>query len=140
MVGSLASPINRGLEQAPVATTSEDRDEIRDLYARYCLYFDQGAAPDWAAMYTEDGEFVGSGQHLRGRQALEGFLAALPASTRHRITCNHVIDVDGDRAVCTSSVVLLDGGAIASSGRAVDQLRRVDGTWRIARREFTPDG
>jgi hypothetical protein len=37
-------------------------------------------------------------------------------------------------------VVLLDGGAIASSGRAVDQLRRVDGTWRIARREFTPDG
>jgi uncharacterized protein (TIGR02246 family) len=139
MLGSLASPIERGLEHAPVATTSEDRDEIRDLYARYCLFFDQGAAADWAAMYTEDGEFVGSGQHLRGRAALEEFLAGLPAGTRHRITANHVIDIDGDRAVCTSSVLLLDGGAIASSGRAVDQLRRVDGTWRIAHRSFTPD-
>ena len=122
-----------------MATISEDRDEIRDLYARYCLYFDRGAAAEWAAIYTEDGEFVGSGQHVRGRQALEDFLATLPASTRHRITCNHVIDIDHDRAVCTSSVLLLDGGAIVSSGRAVDELQRVDGRWHIARRLFDPD-
>ena len=122
-----------------MATISEDRDEIRDLYARYCLYFDRGAAADWSAMYTEDGEFVGAGQHLVGRRALEDFLAELPTSTRHRITSNHVIDVDRDRAVCTSSVVLLDGGVIVSSGRAVDELRRVDGRWQIARRIFDPD-
>ena len=90
-------------------------------------------------MYTEDGEFVGAGQHLVGRQALEDYLAGLPTSTRHRITCNHVIDVDRDRAVCTSSVLLLDGGAIVSTGRAVDELRRVDGRWHIARRIFDPD-
>ena len=122
-----------------MATTSEDRDEIRDLYARYCLSFDRGAAAEWAAMYTDDGEFVGAGQHLVGRQALEDFLAELPTSTRHRITCNHVIDVDRDRAACTSSVVLLDGGAIVSTGRAVDELQRIDGRWHIARRVFEPD-
>ena len=122
-----------------MATTAHDRDEIRDLYARYCLYFDRGEAKQWAALYTEDGEFVGAGQHLQGRQAMEDYLSGLPAGTFHRVTCNHVIDVDGDRAVCHSSVLLVDDGAIASSGRTVDELQRVDGAWRIARRIYEAD-
>jgi uncharacterized protein (TIGR02246 family) len=122
-----------------MATTSEDKDEIRELYARYCLYFDQGAATEWAACYTDNGEFIGAGQHLQGRQAMEEYLAGFTSSTRHRFTANHVIDLDGDRAVCRSSVLLLDGGAIASSGRTVDELERVDGAWKIARRTYEGD-
>jgi uncharacterized protein (TIGR02246 family) len=122
-----------------VPTSSEDKDEIRELYARYCLYFDQGAAIEWAACYTDDGEFIGAGQHLKGRRAMEQFLAGLATSTRHRFTANHVIDLDGDRAVCHSSVLLLDGGEIASSGRTVDELERVDGAWKIARRTYEGD-
>ena len=124
---------------AVVATDSEDKDEIRELYARYCLYFDQGAATEWASCYTDDGEFIGAGQHLKGRQAMERYLADLGASTRHRFTANHIIDLDGDRAVCHSSVLLLDGSAIASSGRTVDELERVDGAWKIARRTYEGD-
>ena len=122
-----------------MATDSEDKDEIRELYARYCLYFDQGAATEWAACYTGDGEFIGAGQHLKGRQAMEHYLAGLATSTQHRFTANHIIDLDGDRAVCRSSVLLLDGGAIASSGRTVDELERVDGAWKIARRTYEGD-
>jgi uncharacterized protein (TIGR02246 family) len=122
-----------------VATSSEDKDEIRELYARYCLYFDRGAAAEWAACYTDGGEFIGPGQHLRGRQAMEQYLSGLGTSTRHRFTANHVIDLDGDRAICHSSVLLLDGGEIASSGRTVDELERVDGAWKIARRTYEPD-
>ena len=120
-------------------TSSEDKDEIRELYARYCLSFDQGAATEWAACYTDDGEFIGAGQHLKGRRAMEQYLAGLGPSTQHRFTANHVIDLDGDRAVCHSSVLLLAGGEIASSGRTVDELERVDGAWKIARRTYEPD-
>ena len=120
-------------------TTSEDRDEIRELYARYCLAFDQGDGAGWAACYTEGGEFIGAGHHLRGRAAMEEFLSASPVSSSHRITCNHIIDLDGDRARCRSSVVLLSEGAIVGSGRAVDELERVGGSWKIAHRAYTPD-
>jgi uncharacterized protein (TIGR02246 family) len=122
-----------------VAATSEDREEIRDLFARYCLYFDRGAAADWAALYTEDGEFVGAGLHLRGRPALEGYLSGIRSGRLHRFTANHVIEVDGDRALCHSSVLLVGAGRIASSGRTVDELRKVDGKWLIARRRYQAD-
>jgi len=120
-------------------TASEDKDEIRELCARYCLSFDRGAAAEWAACYTEDGEFIGAGQHLKGRHVMEDFLAGLGSGTLHRFTANHVIDLDGDRAVCHSSVLLLAGGAIASSGRIIDELQRVDGEWKIARRVYESD-
>ena len=122
-----------------MGTTSEDKGEIRELYARYCLYFDQGAATEWAACYTDDGEFIGAGQHLKGRPAMEDYLAGLTTGAQHRFTANHVIDLDGDRAVCHSSVLVLHGGAIASSGRTVDELERVDGAWKIARRTYEGD-
>jgi uncharacterized protein (TIGR02246 family) len=122
-----------------VASSSADKDEIRELCARYCLYFDQRAVTEWAACYTDDGEFIGAGQHLKGRRAMEHFLAGLATDTRHRFTANHVIDLDGDRAVCHSSVLLLDRGEIASSGRTVDELTRVDGAWKIARRRYQGD-
>ncbi len=122
-----------------MSASSEDREEIRELYARYCLYFDQGKATEWANLYTEDGEFVGAGQHLRGRRAMETFLAELPHHDTHRVTCNHIIELHGDRALCRSSVLLLSGSTIVSSGRTEDQLERVEGAWRIARRIFTSD-
>ena len=40
-------------------TLTEDRDAIRDLFARYCMYVDSGASKEWAATFTEDGEFRG---------------------------------------------------------------------------------
>jgi len=122
-----------------MATISEDKDEIRELIARYCLAFDRGDVPAWVACYREDGELVGAGQPLQGREALGQFLAGQPPNDFHRLTCNFVVDVDGDRARCRSSVVILSGGAIFSSGRVDDELERVEGRWQIARRNFSPD-
>jgi ketosteroid isomerase-like protein len=122
-----------------MATTSDDKDEIRELIARYCLAFDQGDVPTWVACYRDDGELLGAGQPLKGRQALGDFLAGQPPNDFHRLTGNFVIDVDGDAARCQSSVAILSGGAIISSGRVVDELQRVDGRWQIARRNFQPD-
>ena len=57
----------------------------------------------------------------------------------HRLSLNHLIDVEGDTALCRSSIVVMSGTTVVSTGRVTDELCRVDGAWRIARRTFTPD-
>lgn len=123
-------------------TLADDRDAIRDVYARYVLALDTGAAADFADLYAEDGVFVGGGtggDDVVGRGALEAFAAGLGPGSVHRLSLNHVVDVDGDTAVCRSSIVVLAGTAVVSTGRVRDEFRRIDGAWRIARRTFTPD-
>jgi uncharacterized protein (TIGR02246 family) len=125
-----------------VPTLADDRDAIRDLYARYVHSFDTGAAETFASLYTEDGVLVGGGadgEDVVGRAALKAFAGALAPGSGHRLSVNHVIDVDGDSAVCRSSIVIIAGTAVMSTGRVTDELRRVDGGWRIARRTFTLD-
>jgi uncharacterized protein (TIGR02246 family) len=125
-----------------VPSLADDRDAIRDVYARYVTALDNGEAATFAGLYTDDGVFVGGGtggDDVVGRDALEEFAAGLRPGSVHRLSLNHAIDVDGDAAVCRSSIVVLAGVAVVSAGRVHDELRRVDGAWRIARRTFTPD-
>lgn len=123
-------------------TLADDRDAIRDVYARYMLALDTGAAADFAALYADDGVLVGGGSggaDVAGREALEAFAAGLAPGSVHRLSLNHVIEVDGDAARCRSSIVVLAGTAVVSAGRVSDEFCRVDGAWRIARRTYTPD-
>jgi uncharacterized protein (TIGR02246 family) len=121
-------------------TIAEDRDAIRDLFARYCFYVDTGAAEEWAATFTDDAEFsTGGGDPLVGRQALTSFAESLDGAGLHHMTMNEAIDVDGDTAICRASVYVTSKGAVLTTGRSVDELRRVDGFWRIAHRVYTPD-
>jgi SnoaL-like protein len=106
-----------------MTSLAEDRDAIRDLFARYCLYVDSGAAQEWAATFTEDGVFV----------------VSLPAGALHHMVINEAIDVDGDTAVSRSSVFVTSKGAVVTTGRSEDELRRIDGTWRIAHRTYVAD-
>jgi uncharacterized protein (TIGR02246 family) len=125
-----------------VPTLADDRDAIRDVYARYVGSLDLGDAAAFASLYTDDGVFVGGGtggDDVVGSAALTEFAAGLRPGSVHRLSLNHLIDVDGDAAVCRSSIVVLAGTAVVSAGRVTDELRRVDGAWRIARRTFTPD-
>jgi uncharacterized protein (TIGR02246 family) len=124
----------------PMPTLAEDRDQIRDLYARYCHTIDSGAADAWAASFTDDGEFLaGAGDPIIGRDALRAFAAALPAGSMHHMVTDLAIDVAGANATCQSSVLVTSKGAIVVTGRSVDELHRVEGSWRIARRAFTID-
>ncbi len=121
-------------------TVSEDRDAIRDLYARYGHAIDSGAAEQWADLFTGDAEFgTGLGDPLAGREGLVAFAASLPPGSLHHMTTDLAIDVDGDRATVQSSVLVTSKGTVVVAGRSVDDLQRVDGQWRIARRMFTAD-
>ncbi|WP_158548655.1 nuclear transport factor 2 family protein [Blastococcus sp. TF02A-26] len=121
---------------------ADDRDAIRDLYARYVRSVDTGDVDTFVSLYAADAVFVGGGvggPDVVGHEALREFAAGLRVGSTHRLSLNHVIDVDGDRAECHSSIVTLAGTTVVSTGRVHDEFRRVDGTWRIARRTFTPD-
>ena len=120
-------------------TLAEDRDAIRDLIARYCLYLHTGDAVAWAGLYADDGVFEGSGERVQGRVALEAYGHRIADGQYHRIATDHVIDVDGDSARCQASVLLTANGSVVSVGRTTDELRRVDGRWRIAHRTYAPD-
>jgi uncharacterized protein (TIGR02246 family) len=120
-------------------TAAEDRDAIRALLSRYCFAIDTGAAEDFADLYTVDGRFEGPGEPIVGRQALRALAETAEPGSMHRMVTNEVIDVDGDQASCRSSILLISGGAIVMTGRVHDELRRVDGRWRIAHRRFSAD-
>ncbi len=76
----------------------------------YCLFLDTGACDEWTALYTDDGQLV-----REDGQAVVGAVATSVAS-----------------------VIVIMNGAV-SSGRARDELCRMDDQWRIGRRTFTRD-
>jgi uncharacterized protein (TIGR02246 family) len=120
-------------------TLAEDRDAIRDLFARYCLYTDSGRADEFAALFTEDGTFETGGDPLVGRDALRAFVANMPDLGMHHMLTNLVIDVDGDTATCDASALVTAKGSIMMTAHTHDDLRRVDGAWQIERRTYQPD-
>lgn len=121
-------------------TLADDRDEIRDVLARYCLYIDTGAVDAWAELFTEDGVFAGvADTPMVGREALAKFAESIAPRGLHHVVSNEVIEVDGDKAACRASVLVFSNRSVVTSGRYEDDLVRVDGSWRLARRTFTPD-
>jgi hypothetical protein len=124
-------------------SVAEDRDAIRDLYARYATDIDGGAdrAEEWSLHYAEDGRFEPGGGRapLVGRAALRDFALTMPATGIRHVLSNMVIDVDGDTATCEALVIVVVENQIVSVGVARDDLRRIDRRWQITLRRFTPD-
>jgi uncharacterized protein (TIGR02246 family) len=129
--------------------TLEDREEIRELYARYALTIDNGAYEDWIDCFTEDGVFESSrlGIHS-GREGLRGFTAIYReslggAQVRHVIT-NVTFKLEGEYGTGTCYLVYYhckDGRVQqAAVGHYQDTLRKSGGRWRFASRKVSLDG
>ncbi|MFZ0658804.1 MAG: nuclear transport factor 2 family protein [Candidatus Binataceae bacterium] len=129
--------------------TIEDREEIRDLYARYADTLDNHRYNEWLDLFTEDGSFESTrfGKH-EGRAGLEKFTRVYRdslggAQARHVIT-NLLFTIDGDDA--DASCYLLYShckeGRVQQSTVANyrDKLRRVNGRWRYQSRKVCMDG
>ena len=123
--------------------TLEDREAIRDLFARQNLAYDRREPEATAAMFTEDGvlELTGSGLAFRGREAIRGYMVRLLDVTgddyRHW-TNSLAIDGGGDEASveCYVAVFGMRDGALRLAGRYHDRLRRVGGAWLFAYRRY----
>ena len=124
----------------------EDKDEIRELFYRYCYGTDNGNVEQWVAGFTEDCVWDGGPFGIcKGKDAMRAFYAngVEQARTMRHLTLNTVIDVQGDRAHAVSYLALLQvaatGTNIIFTGCYDDSLVRLDGRWRISARKLRPD-
>ena len=129
-----------------MATQLEDKDQIRDLFSRYCLYVDSGQAEAYVGLFTEDavvdlgriGRFEGRAALLELQQRKGGKTGPM----RH-YTMNSLITVEGDTATAASYVLVVntagEAPSVAMAAHYFDQLVRQDGQWRIRQRLFSTE-
>jgi 3-phenylpropionate/cinnamic acid dioxygenase small subunit len=126
--------------------TMDDRAEIAALLDRHQLCIDLRDDDGYAAVYTEDGSYESPFAAARGTAQLVEMMARLHASGftsgKRHFSGPSLITIDGDRATAVSSWWAADtqpGPTLFATGRYDDELVRVDGNWRIARRRQTVD-
>ena len=133
----------------PLTGTSEDREQIRELYARYAFTIDHGSYDEWVKCFTADGVFDSPrlGRH-EGQDALRKFTvtyknSAGDAQVRHMMT-NVTFQIEGDRGMggCYLTYYHCKNGkaSLEAIGRYQDELRKVDGEWLFQYRRVYVDG
>lgn len=119
-----------------------DRQAIDQLIAGdYPRALDAHDYAAYAALFTEDGELTLQGQSAKGRRAVQDFVAALPTEPRViHVISNSSYRIEGNTA--TGGAYWQDIGNVGTSvgvlvaGRYEDTLRKVEGEWRIAKRDI----
>lgn len=125
--------------------TADDIAEIVNLAHFYNRAVDSHDPDAWTDTYTDDGELISPFGSPKGRDALHAWISDVTAAlsgTRH-CTLNEVVDGDGHRATMHSYYFVVgttdSPPAIGATGSYDDELVRVDGRWRFARRIHTVD-
>ena len=136
-------------------TAVEDRMAIEQLeMGDYPRALDGGHWQTYAAMWTDDGEFLYRGKTYKGpaeiakvfdrppRPAAPGAPPAVPTRTMH-IVSNLSLKLDGDKATDQAywqTLGVRDGrSVILGAGHYEDELRRVGGHWKFAKRAILYD-
>jgi uncharacterized protein (TIGR02246 family) len=125
----------------------QDKDEIRELLARYCFHLDAEEFEAMAALFTSDGVWETAFGTGRGREGIiaqaRGIASLHPSGPRPRrvhLTTNIVIDLDDDTATVRSNWLLFQntpsGPAIGSGGAYYDQVVKVGGRWLFRHRRI----
>lgn len=132
-----------------ITGSADDREQIRELYARYAFTIDHGPYEEWVKCFTADGVFDSPrlGRH-EGHDALRNFTvmyknSAGDAQVRHMMT-NVTFRVEGDRAMggCYLTYYHVKNGkaTLEALGRYQDELRKVNGEWLFQYRRVYIDG
>jgi hypothetical protein len=122
------------------------------LMVGYCVYADHDRADDFAALFTDDGIWIqGSGDEVRGRDALRNYILKRPGRTltRHLITNLLVNVADSDHATGTAYALVFRDRDYHGSGHAPmrapgsvveyeDEFVRTSSGWKIRRRRTIP--
>ena len=132
-----------------MTSTLEAKQAIEELIAQYNQSLDRGDYEAWLACWADDAVFDGLGKVLTGIQAIRGFADGYELDYRQRLhalkhfTINILSRIDGERATSSSYVQLTTlsdkGVRFVLTGRYEDDLRRIDGQWRFARRKLHQD-
>lgn len=122
-----------------------DKDEIRELLARYCFHLDAEDFPAMAALFTPDGVWETAFGTGTGRDGIVKQAQSIASSGGNRprrvhLTTNIVIDLDGDGATVRSNWLLFQNSAagpvIGSGGAYDDRVVKLDGRWLFRHRRI----
>lgn len=122
----------------------EDTAQIQQLFDAYQRTLDSRDFAAYAALFTEDGEFVG----VRGRAAIQTLVERImgpEAGLDFHVIANPVIDFESaDRARAQLTWVFVTRGdngqpAVARMGHYDDVLVRQDGRWLFQSRNAPMD-
>src|ERR1700726_4648787 len=121
----------------------EDREEIKELTAKYAHWVARGEGARVTDLFTDDGRFINEGIgekpniEVRGRKQLDEFYPGLKKGMALPCIHNHIIELDGDNAkgTCTIEVrITRNNQSIIGSGYYADNYRRVNDQWKFAER------
>ncbi len=123
----------------------EDRDQIKELTARYCWHVARGEGQQVAELFTDDGALEvsdGSFKPVHGRGALDKFYGSSVNQPELAIPFiqNHIIEVSGDQARGTCAIearFTRNGQSVTAAGYYEDRYRREGGRWRFVERKIT---
>ena len=131
-----------------IAGDWQDREQIRELYARYSITLDAGDFEGWIDCFTGDAIFDSPRfGHHEGHEGLRTFIGRYKASlggarTMH-INANVSFTIDGEHGTGTCYFIFFhckDGrSSLGALGHYHDKLRRDDGVWRFQSRGATLD-
>jgi 3-phenylpropionate/cinnamic acid dioxygenase small subunit len=122
----------------------QDKIEIQEIAVRYANAMDSGNFDDWLETWADDGVWEGGLGLYAGKAALAKLpidLGARIQNKRHLMT-NFVITESGDQATLQCYMVVVEREASASivaTGVYFDTLKKVDGSWKFARRTVKLD-
>jgi hypothetical protein len=113
------------------------REEIRDMYARYCFLVDHGRPDLFANEFTDDAIlWLSDRGSYRGRGEIQAHVEKRTGKTLHLIHNVLIGDVDGDSATSFAYFQLLDpaDAATIAYGTYDDALQHVSGRWHWHRK------
>ena len=119
----------------------EDRCEISELRARFCLLTDDRRWEELAGLFTEDGVLDVRGP-VQGRQAILDMVTHLPDVWQawFHMVDTEMTEITGDTAegiACFNAPFVADGTSFNALGRYEDGFARVDGAWLFSRRALS---
>ena len=123
-----------------------DREEIKELTARYAHGVARGEGAKVAELFTDDGVFINqlpTGEPptvVRGREALTKFYGAIKRNIALPCIHNHLITLAGDEATGTCSIevrIARNNQSLIGSGYYDDRFRRENGRWKFVERHCT---
>ena len=127
----------------------EDLEEVRELYSRYALSWDENRADDLAECFTPDAVFESQRGRFAGREEIVGNMTNVNSmlgskGNQRHVTTNMNIHLEGDRGNGTAYFIYCVGreGKLERTafGKYEDELRKVDGRWFFSARKGIVEG
>jgi len=117
-----------------MAEVTDDRIEIANLLARYCLTLDHHDIDGWVLLFTPDARYAVYGRTFDGHEGLRKMMAAAPRGLH--LGGPPEIELHGDRAVTRQNLLFVqaDTQEFRLSVYSDELVRTASDGWRIATR------